>query len=102
MRAENIHRLRESATAAEVSDVVAYTGTAGQSVAIPSFITEVRIVCTSNAWIAFGANPTATAADGSIYMHAGQAEYFRVTPGQKISAVQDTGGGNMSVGFMTR
>lgn len=102
MRAENIHRLRDSATAADVSDVVAYTAAAAQSVAIPAFVSEVRIVCSTNAWIAFGTNPTASAADGSIYMPLGHVEYFRVTEGQKISAIRDSADGNMSVGFMTR
>ena len=85
-----------------VSDVVAYTGTAGQSVAVPANIHDVRIVCTSNAWIAIGANPTATAADNSLYMPAGVVEYFHISPGEKISAVQDSAGGNLVVGFMTR
>ena len=103
MRAENIHRLRESATAADISAVVAYTAaSAAMSSGIPSPITEVRVVCSSNAWITFGASPTASAGAGSIFMAAGQAEYFRVTPGQKIAAIRDSADGNMSVGFMTR
>lgn len=85
-----------------VSDVVAYTGTAGQSVVVPANIHDVRIVCTSNAWITIGTDPTATAADNSLYMPAGVVEYFHITPGQKVSAVQDSAGGNMVVGFMTR
>jgi hypothetical protein len=85
-----------------VSDVVAYTGTQGQSAAVPANIHDVRVVCTSNAWINIGTDPTATAGDNSLYMPAGVVEYFHITPGQKIAAVQDSGAGNLVVGFMTR
>jgi hypothetical protein len=103
MRAENIHRLREHATAAEVSDVLALGAASVQSVAIPAFITEVRLSSSGNCWVAFGTSPTAAAADGSIYIAAGQPEYFRVSPGQKVAVIQDGAAtGNLSVGFMTR
>lgn len=85
-----------------VSDVVAYTTTSVQSVAVPSNITEIRVVCTSNAWINIGVNPTATAGDNSLYMPAGLVEYFHVSPGQLVAVIQDSAAGNLCVGFMTR
>lgn len=85
-----------------VSDVVAYTGTSVQSAVVPANIWEVRVVCTSNAWINIGANPTATAGDNSIYMPLGVVEYFHVSPGERVGVIQDSAGGNLCVGFMTR
>lgn len=85
-----------------VSDVVAYTGTSVQSVVVPTSIFDIRVVCTSNAWINIGANPTAAAADNSLYMPAGVVEYFHINPGEKVAVIQDSAGGNMVVGFMTR
>lgn len=105
MRAENTYRLRDTfvSAATEISDVVAIGAGSLQTIAVPSFITDVRVCCSVAAWIAIGANPTATAGDGSHLMGAGQPEYFRVTPGQKIAVIQDGAGtGNMSASFVTR
>ena len=85
-----------------VSDVVAYTTTSVQSVAVPAHIQEIRVVCTSNAWINIAVTPTATAGDNSLYMPAGLVEYYHVSPGQLVAVIQDAAGGNMVVGFMTR
>lgn len=84
------------------SDVVAFAGASVQSTAVPSGVYEIRVVCTSNAWIKVGSNPTATAGDGSLFMPAGLVEYFHVSPGEKVAAIQDSAGGNLCVGFMTR
>lgn len=84
------------------SDVVPYTTSSVQSVVVPANCWEVRIVCTSNAWINIGANPVAAASDNSLYMPAGLVEYYHVTPGQKVAVIQDSTGGNLCVGFMTR
>jgi hypothetical protein len=84
------------------SDVVAYTTSSVQSAAVPANFYEIRVVCTSNAWINIGTDPTATAGDDSLYMPAGLVEYFHVSPGQKVAVIQDSGGGNLVVGFMTR
>lgn len=63
---------------------------------------EVRIVSTVSCWITFGTSPTATAGAGSIYLPAGVVEYFHVSPGQKVAAIQDAAGGTLSCGEMTR
>lgn len=64
---------------------------------------EVRLVCTQNCWVNFGgADVTASAAAGSIYLPANVVEYFHVTPGQYVAAIQDTAAGVLSVGEMTR
>lgn len=84
------------------SDVVAYSTSSVQSAAISANIQEVRIVCTSNAWINIGTNPTAAAADDNLFMPAGVVEYFHVTQGQKIAVIRDSADGNLVVAEMTR
>jgi len=85
------------------SDVVAYSTSSAQSAAISANIFDVRVVCTSNAWIKIGTDPTAVAAtDDNIYMPAGVVEYFHVSPGQRIAAIRDTADGNLVVAEMTR
>lgn len=86
-----------------VSDFVAIGATSAQSAAFSSHCQEVRIVCTSDAWIKFGVNPTAAATDNNgLYMPAGAIEYFHVTPGEKVAVIQDTAAGSMCVAEMSR
>ena len=47
---------------------------------------HVRVVSSVRCHVAFGASPTATTSDA--YVPAGVAEYFVVTPGQKLSAIR--------------
>lgn len=77
---------------------VSYTGTAGTSAEVGDYTNVVRVICTTAAYIAIDA--TATAAAG-IYMPANKPEYFVVTPGQTISAIQVASGGNLHVTEMT-
>lgn len=65
-------------------------------------IHDVRVVSTTNCWVTFGTAPTASAAAGSIYLPAGVVEYFHVSPGQKLAAIQDSGSGTLSLAEMTR
>lgn len=79
---------------------VAYTGTAGTiSTAVGSQTRIVRLVVTSNAYVAFGASPTATTSD--MYMPANVPEYFTMSPGDKVSAIQDAAGGSLIVTEIT-
>lgn len=55
---------------------------------------HVRIAAYSDIHIAFGANPTATAAH--LYMPSGMVEWFNVKKGHKISVIG--GKANISVG----
>jgi hypothetical protein len=75
---------------------VAYTGTAGVITnAIGTGVYKVRVIVTSAAYIKIGSSPTATTAD--VYMPADAAEYFTCSPGEKVSAVQLSGGGTLHV-----
>lgn len=83
------------------TQVKAYTGTAGViDNAVGGQTRVVRIVVTSAAHIAIGGTPTATTSD--VYMPANVAEYFLINPGEKVSAVQVSAGGNLHVTEMTR
>lgn len=76
---------------------VSYTGTAGTITnGVGVSCTRVRVACTSNAWVLIDNSPTATTGNG-MYMSAGIPEYFTVTSGQKVSAIQDSAGGTLNV-----
>lgn len=72
----------------------AYTGTAGV-ITNPVKGRIVRVVCTSAAYVKVGDSPTATTSD--VYVPADCPEYFRIQPGQKVSAVQVVTGGTLHV-----
>ena len=66
--------------------------------ATPNNTNHVRLVATSNCWVAFGAAPVAVASGaGSIYLPAFTPEYFWVYPGEKIAVIQDAGAGNLNI-----
>ena len=75
---------------------VAYTGTAGTIAnAVGSQTYKVRVLVTTDAYVKVGDSPTATTSD--VYLPAFQAEYFTITPGQKVSAIQVSSGGTLHV-----
>jgi len=79
---------------------VAYTGTAGTiTSAVATGIQKVRVVCTSAAYIVIGNSPTATSA--GVYVPADTPEYFSITPGQKVSAIQVSVSGTCHVTEIT-
>ena len=75
---------------------VAYSAAAG-TIANPvgSQTYKVRVVCTTDAFIRIDNNPTATLSDALL--PAGAPEYFTITPGMKVSAVQVASSGVMYV-----
>ena len=78
---------------------VAYTGTAGNSAAIGSQTHKVRVVVTSDAFVAIGSGATATTS--SMFVPANRPEYFLCRPGERVSAVQVSAGGNLYVTELT-
>lgn len=75
---------------------VTYTGTAGTiatAVGLGTF--KVRVVVTSAAFVLVDKDPTATSA--AVYMPADSPEYFTITPGMKVSAIQVAAGGTLHV-----
>lgn len=80
---------------------VAYTGTAGTSSAVGSQTYAVRLVASTACHVNISAAGTAaTATDGYIAANA-PAEYVCVSPGDKISAIQDASGGNLWITELT-
>lgn len=75
---------------------VTYTGTAGQTSAVSTTTTKVRIYTTTDALFLIGSNPTATATN-STPTTAGIPEFWDIDPGQKISFLQQTVGGTAYV-----
>lgn len=78
----------------------AYTGTHGViDNAVGSETRIVRIVCTTDAFIAFGTSPEATSA--SMPVMANLLEYFEIDPTHKVSAIQSSAGGTLYVTEMS-
>lgn len=77
---------------------VAYTGTAGTITnPVGTQTYRVRVVVTTDAFVLnVDTGSTVTAATGA-YLPALIPEYFTVTPGQKMSAIQVSSGGTMYV-----
>ena len=65
--------------------VVTFT-TSTQSAAFNASTTFIRIKAVDACHLEFGVNPTATTSS-VIKMDAGETEYFGVTPGQKVAAI---------------
>ena len=78
------------------AQTVAYTGTQGiVGTGVTSGVYKVRVVTTTDAFITTdGSTPSTTS---GAYVPALSAEYFTVTPGQKVAAVQVSAGGTLFV-----
>jgi hypothetical protein len=75
---------------------VAYTGTAGTiASSVGTGTLKVRVVATTDCFIKIDKDPTATTSDALLPGLA--AEYFTITAGQKVSAIQVTTGGTLYV-----
>lgn len=81
------------------TQTVAYTGTAGVSGtafgATKGQTFRIRVVSTTDCFVKMGASPTATTSDMPLF--AKVPEIFACRPGEKISAVQSSSGGNLFV-----
>jgi hypothetical protein len=72
-----------------------YTGTAGTVGPIGAQVYKVRVVVTTDAWVTTdGSTPSNTS---GAYCVALTPEYFTVTPGQSVKAVQVASGGTLYV-----
>jgi hypothetical protein len=52
-------------------------------------VTVVRLLANANCYVQMGFNPTATK-PGSVRLSSSIGEYFRVVPGMKFAAIEDT------------
>jgi hypothetical protein len=75
---------------------VAFTGTAGTIAnAVANGTQKVRVLVTTDAYIKIGVSPTATTSD--VYVTGLAPEYFTITSGEKVSAIQVSSGGSLHV-----
>jgi hypothetical protein len=78
------------------SQDVAFTGSSAASAAFGAQTYKVRLVTTTDCRIRISdGTPTAVATD--TYLPALAAEYFTVTPGQKVAAIQVSSAGTLNV-----
>lgn len=77
------------------TEVVAYTGTAGNGTAIGVGVKAVDVVCTTAAFIKIGKTAVATVND--IPAAAGIHHVFAVQEGDRVSAIQSAAGGNAHI-----
>lgn len=75
---------------------VSYTGTDGDSTAF-SEDTEVALCATTACYITIAAAPTAAASAGSFPLPANVIWHVQVPAGSKISAVQQSSGGDLYI-----
>lgn len=68
------------------SEDISASTVSAQSAAFDSQTRFVRVVSDANVRVRFGANPTATATDMPV--RADQPEYFAVSPGLKLAAIE--------------
>lgn len=79
---------------------VAFTGTAATITnGISAGVYKIRVWCTTDAFVKVDSSPTATTGDMPI--SAGSPEYFSCTPGQKVSAIQQSASGTLYVTEMS-
>ena len=78
------------------SVTVAFTGTAGTTASMPATTGAVRIVSTADCFIDIGVNATAVVNTG-LYLPAFIPEYFELTDGEKVSAIQVSAAGSIYV-----
>lgn len=73
-----------------------YSGTAGTiSNPVGAQTYRVRVLVTTDAYIVIGNNPTATSS--GTYLTGLVPEYFTITPGQKVSAIEISSSGTLNV-----
>lgn len=75
--------------------ILSYTGTADTSDAFSAGTNLIRIVSTTACHVKVAAGPTATTSD--MYLPADVVDHIVVAEGQKISAIQASAGGDLSV-----
>jgi hypothetical protein len=80
-------RIQAGSEPAVNSQTVTFS-TSSQSTAFNKSTRLVRVVATSDAYLVFGDNPTATASGMKIAQDT--AEYFGVKPGQKVAVYDGT------------
>lgn len=84
-------------------ETVASSATAVSSAAFPDGTEAVRLVATQNAYARFGSSslPASSSTTGS-YLPANIPEYFKASPGQKVSVIRDSADGSLFITYLAR
>lgn len=92
-----------SAETKTVSGSSVQSAAIGTADATPGADVTVRLVSTTDCWLAFGASPTAVAgATDAIFLPSGIVEYMDVVAGTKIAAIQNSAGGSLNIGVTAK
>ena len=83
-----------------VGQAVSYTGTAGTSTSMPVGTSIVRIIATTDCFVAITIAGTAAVANTGVYLPALTAEYFPIDDGEKVSAIQVSAAGTIYISPM--
>ena len=67
------------------TEKVTSSGTSVQSAAISDNIFYIRVAADADCHLEIGVSPTATTS--SIYLHADDYEYFKISPGEKVAVI---------------
>ena len=91
--------LHPGALTLQAQQFLAIGASSAQSAAVQATTNRVVLSATSACWVALGANPTASAAAGSIYVPANfPMPPIVVTPGvTKIAVIQASAAGSLSI-----
>ena len=79
-----------------LNQVVAVGSSSTQSNVLNTNTSIVRVVSTTNCFLAFGTAPTATSASG-VYLPANVIDYFGVADGSKIAVIQSAASGSLYI-----
>lgn len=77
------------------SQTVAIGATSVQSSSMGSTTGLIRLTASSDCYVAFGPNPTAT--NASLMLPAGMVEYFGINPGDKVAVLQVSAAGFLNI-----
>lgn len=73
----------------------------GTPITTPNNTLHVRLVATSDCWVAFGPTPVAAVnSPAAILLPAGVPEYFWVYPGERVAAIQAVAAGFLNIAEM--
>ena len=86
--------LTKLASALGATQVLSSSGTAATSTALTG-VSKVRIATTTAIYVAIGTNPTAGTSD--LIMGVDACEQFSITPGYKVSVLQVSAPGKVSI-----
>jgi hypothetical protein len=83
------------------SDVVSVTDSAADFDTALDVETAYVLISDVACWVAQGASPTASAADGSVLVPAGSPLYLHGRNGDSVSVIRDTTSGSASLAVAT-